>query len=88
MTVAVPVESVVTMRDESTPESVVKRIEAPCAEPPDWPGLRSTERVTGVPGGADCASPCFVRVAAGFPTSSQPPCVCVTPEESLAVIVK
>ena len=50
-TAAFPVESVVTSRVESVPESAVNRMSAPAPEvPPDFPGAKVTERLRFVPG--------------------------------------
>ena len=47
---ALPEESVVTVRLESEPALVVKKIVAPAALPPDLPALRVTARFNWLPG--------------------------------------
>ena len=65
---------------ESEPALVVKRMLAPALPPPDVPAVNVTVKGTGsvLPGDPVCASPSVLaNVAAGFPTTIHPPCVCV-----------
>ena len=72
---------------ESEPAEVVKKMPAPDFYSPDKPGLRVT--VSGeesvVPWVPDCPLPLVVSVAAGLPTTIQPPWVVTVP--SLPVTV-
>lgn len=70
---ATPEEFVVTIRWASDPASVVKKMLAPVAVPPDEPGLRVAESVMFVPCVPLPGSPVFAIVAAGLPTTIQPP---------------
>jgi hypothetical protein len=75
---------------ESDPPLVVKRMLAPELPPPELPGVNVTVKGTGsvLPGDPVCTSPSVLAsVAAGLPTTIQPPCVCVT-APSVAVTVK
>src|ERR1700722_7450269 len=82
-TAAFPDEFVVTVRFESVPADAVNSTSAPAALPPDEPGFRVTDKFTFVPGAPDCPSPCFVSVAARFPTTIHPLCSCVAPALSV-----
>lgn len=87
-TLAFPDESVVTRREDSDPESVLKKIVAPCALPPDCIGFSVTERLRFVPRVPLWPSPVLLSVAGGFPTMIQPLFACDVPALSVAGTVK
>ena len=87
VTVALPEESVLAMHEvaavlhsvggetlvlvvESVPPVVVNRMLAPAGVAPELPTFKVTFRLNEEP---VCASPVFVSVAAGFPTTIHPP---------------
>lgn len=75
---------------DTVPAVAVNSTLAPVFVPRDCPGFNVTVKATGsvVPTLPVCPSPpLFVNVAAGFPTTIHPPCVCVT-VPSLPVTVK
>ena len=80
---AVPDEFVVTIRLESDPALVVKKIVPPAALPPDCPGFSVTDKFNVLPAAPFCPLPVVVRVAGGFPTTIHPLCVCEMPFESV-----
>ena len=66
---------------DNVPAVAVNKTLAPVFVPPDCPGFNVTVKAAGsvVPTPPVCPSPpLFVNVAAGFPTTIHPPCVCVT----------
>ena len=76
---------------ETDPADAVNNTLAPFFAPPDDPGFNVTVNAVGsaVPFDPVCPSPAvLVSVAAGFPTTIQPPCACVTPALSVPLTEK